>query len=151
MVQLSAFNTPQFDWGRTTLAQQPRPMGKVFQPEVAARALYWAATHRRRELWVGWPAVQAIVAQRLVPGLLDRLLARTAVRGQHTDAALPAARADNLWLPVRGDHGAHGRFDAEAHDRSLQLQLDLQRGWIAAALLGLVALGAARWWVRGRR
>jgi NAD(P)-dependent dehydrogenase (short-subunit alcohol dehydrogenase family) len=151
MVQLSAFNTPQFDWGRTTLAQQPRPMGKVFQPEVAARALYWAATHRRRELWVGWPAVQAIVAQRFVPGLLDRLLARTAVRGQHTDAALPATRPDNLWLPVRGDHGAHGRFDAEAHGRSLQLQLDLQRGWIAAALLGLVALGAVRWRGRGRR
>ncbi|NML15915.1 SDR family oxidoreductase [Azohydromonas caseinilytica] len=152
MVQLSAFNTPQFDWGRTTLAQQPRPMGKVFQPEVAARAIVWAATHRRREVWVGWPAVQAIVANKLVPGLLDRLLARSAVKGQSTGEPLPAYRPDNLWAPVRGDHGAHGRFGMEAHPHSLQWRLDQQRGRLgAAALLGLAALGAAGLWARGRR
>ncbi|MDZ5457063.1 hypothetical protein [Azohydromonas lata] len=151
MVQLSAFNTPQFDWGRTTLTEQPRPMGKVFQPEVAARAIWWAATHRQRELWVGWPAMQAIVANKFFPGLMDRLLARTAVAGQSTGAPLPSPRPDNLWAPVPGDHGAHGRFGAEAHLHSLQLQLDLQRGWLAAALLGLVAVGAAGWWARGRR
>jgi NAD(P)-dependent dehydrogenase (short-subunit alcohol dehydrogenase family) len=151
MVQLSAFNTPQFDWGRTTLREQPQPMGKVFQPELAARAIWWAATHRRRELWVGWPAVQAIVTHKFFPGLLDRLLARTAVEGQSTGEPLPAHRPDNLWAPVPGDHGAHGRFGMQAHAHSAQLRLDLQRGWLAAALLGLVALGAAGWWARGRR
>lgn len=151
MVQLSAFNTPQFDWGRTTLTEQPRPMGKVFQPEVAARAIWWAATHRRRELWVGWPAVQAIVGNKFFPGLLDRLLARSAVNGQSTGEPLPSPRPDNLWAPVPGDHGAHGRFGAEAHADSAQLRLDLQRGWITAALLGLVAVGAANWWARGKR
>ncbi|MFL6661098.1 MAG: SDR family oxidoreductase, partial [Rhizobacter sp.] len=95
MVQLSAFNTPQFEWGRTTLPWRPRPMGTIFQPEMAARAVYWAATHRRRELWVGWPAVQAILGTRLMPGLLDRLLGRTAVRGQHTGEPLPPGRQDN--------------------------------------------------------
>ncbi len=136
MVHLSAFNTPQFDWGRTTRAHQPRPMGKIFQPELAARAAYWAATHRRRELWVGWPAVQAIIGTRVMPGLLDRLLGHTAVEGQETDEPLPPDRRDNLWQPVPGDHGAHGRFDAQAHPDSVQFRLDTHRGTLALAALG---------------
>jgi NAD(P)-dependent dehydrogenase (short-subunit alcohol dehydrogenase family) len=139
MVQLSAFNTPQFDWGRTTMTKQPRPMGKIFQPEVAARGVYWAATHRRRELWIGWPAVQAIVGTRLIPGFLDRLLGRTAVDGQHTNQPLPPNRPDNLWQPVAGDHGAHGRFDAQARDSSTQYWLTTHRGAIATAMLALFA------------
>lgn len=130
MVQLSAFNTPQFGWGRTTLRRRPRPMGTIFQPEVAARAVYFAATHPRRELWVGWPAVQAIVGQRLIPGWLDRWLGRTAWHGQHTDEPLPPARRDNLHAPVDdaagGDHGVHGRFDALARPRSVQLRLAMR-------------------------
>ncbi len=144
MVQLSAFNTPQFEWGRTTLHQRPRPMGQIFQPEVAARGVYWAATHRRRELWVGWPAVQAIVGTRLVPGFLDRLLGRTAVDGQHTDEPLPPGRQDNLYAPVPGDHGVHGRFDAQSRPFSAQSWLNTHRH----AALG-VALGVA-WWLRAR-
>jgi NAD(P)-dependent dehydrogenase (short-subunit alcohol dehydrogenase family) len=142
MVQLSAFNTPQFEWGRTTMAKRPRPMGKIFQPEVAARAVYFAATHRRREVWVGWPAVQAIVGQKVMPGFLDRLLGRTAVDGQHTDEPLPPGRRDNLWEPVPGDHGAHGRFDAQATDHSVQAWADQHRvplmlGALAGAVLAL--------------
>ncbi|HEY8049357.1 MAG TPA: short-chain dehydrogenase, partial [Ramlibacter sp.] len=136
MVQLSAFNTPQFGWGRTTLHKRPRPMGKIFQPEVAAQAIYFAATHRRRELWVGAPAVQAILGTRVFPGLLDRILGRTAVDGQHTGEPLPAHRPDNLYAPVPGDHGAHGRFDAQAHDFSAQWWLNRNR-------TGVLALGAA--------
>ena len=147
MVQLAAFNTPQFEWARTTLHTRPRPMGTIFQPEVAARGVYWAATHRRRELWVGWPAVQSIWGTRLIPGALDRLLGRTAVRGQLTDEPLPAGRTDNLDAPVPGDHGAHGRFDAQARPFSLQLWLDTHRAGVLA--LALAALG---WWrLRARR
>ena len=138
MVQLSAFNTPQFDWGRTTMTKRPRPMGRIFQPEVAARAGYWAATHRRREVWVGWPAVQAILGTKIIPGVLDRMLGRTAVDGQHTDEPLPPGRRDNLWQPVPGDHGAHGRFDALAHAHSTQAWMTTHR----AATLGFAAIGA---------
>jgi NAD(P)-dependent dehydrogenase (short-subunit alcohol dehydrogenase family) len=141
MVQLSAFNTPQFEWGRTTLHRRPRPMGKIFQPEVAAQGVYWAATHRRRELWVGWPAVKAIWGTRLIPGVLDRMLGRTAVAGQHTREPLPPGRQDNLYTPVPGDHGAHGRFDAQAKPFSLQFWLNTHRAGVMAAL----ALGAG-WW-----
>jgi NAD(P)-dependent dehydrogenase (short-subunit alcohol dehydrogenase family) len=146
MVQLAAFNTPQFEWSRTTLHRRPRPMGRIFQPELAARAVFWAATHHRRELWVGWPAVQAILGTRVVPGLLDRLLGLRAVEGQQADEPLPAGRRDNLWSPVPGDWGAHGRFDAEAKDASLQLWLATHRPAVAAAAIaalgaGLLALG----------
>jgi short-subunit dehydrogenase len=140
MVHLSAFNTPQFDWGRTTRSKQPKPMGKIFQPEVAARAVYWAATHHRREWWVGGPAVQAIVGTRVMPGVLDRMLGRTAVEGQETDQPVSPDRKDNLWEPVPGDHGAHGRFDSAAHASSLQVRLDKHRN---AILLAAVASAAA--------
>ncbi|MEO8631116.1 MAG: short-chain dehydrogenase, partial [Betaproteobacteria bacterium] len=130
------------------MKKRPRPMGKIFQPEVAARAIYWAATHRRRELWVGWPAVQAILATRIVPGLLDGILGRTAWDGQHTDEPLPAGRKDNLYEPVdgdRGDHGAHGRFDALAHGFSSQLWLTTHRATVAlvVVIVLLVLLGVA--------
>ena len=144
MVHLSAFNTPQFGWGRTTMDCRPRPMGKIFQPEVAARAIYWAATHRRRELWVGWPAVKAILGTRVVPGYLDRMLGAKAVEGQLTDEPLPPDRQDNLYAPVPGDHGAHGRFDAQALGSSAQLWFALHpvvaTGLVLALLVALAAV-----------
>lgn len=140
MVQLSAFNTPQFEWGRTCLPRRPKPLGKIFQPEVAARAIYWAAQRRRRELWVGWPAVEAILGNRIIPGLLDRKLARDAWGGQQGREPLPPGRKDNLYQPVPGDHGAHGRFGDRALEHSAQVWLDTRRWKIGAALLGLALL-----------
>jgi NAD(P)-dependent dehydrogenase (short-subunit alcohol dehydrogenase family) len=142
MVHLAAFNTPQFDWGRTCLPRRPRPLGKIFQPELAAEAIYWASQHRRRELWVGWPAVQAILAQRLIAPLLDLFLARVAYEGQLSDQALPPTRMDNLFVPVPGDHGAHGRFDLIALTTSAHFWATTHRGWIAVVAL---AAGALAW------
>jgi len=147
MVQLSAFNTPQFDWGKTCIPKQPQPVPPIFQPEVAAEGIYYAATHRRRELWVGWPAVKAILATPVIPGILDRILAKEGYDGQHTDDPLPPGRRDNMYAPVPGDHGAHGRFDARSRPRSIQLWLDMHRGTLlatAALVLGLGALAARR-------
>lgn len=142
MVQLSAFNTPQFDWGRTCMTRQPQPLPPIFQPEVAARGIYFAATHRRREVWVGWPAIKAIVGTRLLPGLGDWILAREAYSGQHTDQPVPPGRRDNLYRPVPGDHGAHGRFDSRAKHSSQQLWLTMHRGALLAGA-GLALAGAA--------
>lgn len=142
MVHLSAFNTPQFDWGRTCLPDQPKPLGKIFQPEVAARGIYWAATHRRRELWVGWPAAQAILGTRVIPGILDHMLAHKAYSGQEGTKPVSPDRRDNLYQPVPGDHGAHGRFDKKAITWSAQLWLTTHR-WtmVAVALLLILLLG----------
>ena len=148
MVQLSAFNTPQFEWARTTLGCRPKPMGKIFQPEVAARAIHWAATHRRRELWVGWPAAKAILGTRVVPGLLDHRLAATAVDGQHTDEPLPPDRQDNLYTAVGGDYGAHGRFDAMAVASSAQAWWAMHRGVATAvAAIAIATVALAAWWL----
>ncbi|HET7548562.1 MAG TPA: SDR family oxidoreductase [Usitatibacter sp.] len=141
MVQLSAFNTPQFDWGKTCIPKQPQPVPPIFQPEVAAEGIHYAATHRRRELWVGWPAVKAILATRMIPGILDRILARQGYSGQHTDEPLPPGRKDNLYEPVPGDHGAHGRFDARSKPASIQLVLDMNRTLIFAGAALLAGLG----------
>ena len=143
IVHLAAFNTPQFDWGRTCKQAAPRPVGKIFQPEIAAEAIYWASQRRRREVWVGLPAALAILGTRVVPGWLDRKLARDAYEGQLEPRLTSGPRPDNLFHPVPGDHGAHGRFDDRAIAHSAHFWL-VQRRWLwvsvgAATLLALVA------------
>lgn len=145
MVQLCAFNTPQFDWGRAHLERQPQPVPPIFQPEMAARAIVWAANHRRRELWVGASTVRTILGQRIFPGLLDRLAAWIGYSGQMSDEPLPPARRDNLFEPVPGDHGAHGRFDDRARRWDWQVTADMYRNTILGA--GLL-LAAALWATR---
>jgi len=145
MVQLSAFNTPQFDWGKTCFDKEPQPVPPIFQPELAAEAIVWAAEHRRRELWVGFPAVKAILGTRVVPGFIDRLLARRAYSGQLTDNPLPPGRNDNLYQPVTGDHGAHGRFDAQSKNYSVQYWLTTHRRPVAAMAILLTAVAVLAW------
>jgi short-subunit dehydrogenase len=126
VVHLPAVNTPQFDWGRNKMPRRAQPLPPIFQPEVAANGIHHAALNPRRELWVGWPTVKAILGQRLVPGLLDRILATQAYDGQMTDE--PAKeRPDNLFSTVAGSFGAHGRFDAQARDHSGELWLAKRR------------------------
>jgi NAD(P)-dependent dehydrogenase (short-subunit alcohol dehydrogenase family) len=128
MVQLPAVNTPQFHWVKTTLARHPQPVPPIFQPEVAADAIVWAAEHPRREYWVAWPTARAIVANRLVPGLLDRYLARTGVAAQQTERAIEPGRPDNLYEPLPGDQGAHGEFDDRSKPASVFWRLTRSRG-----------------------
>lgn len=142
MVQLPGVNTPQFDWIRARTVGQPQPVGPVYQPEVAARAILFAAGSRRKEVILGAPALQAILGDKLGSSVLDHYLARTAVEGQQGEAALFPERPDNLFEPVPGDHGVHGRFDAKARTRSPQLWFTRHRAGVAFAL-GAVALIAA--------
>lgn len=140
MVHLSAFNTPQFDWGKTCFDKQPQPLPPIFQPEIAAEAIVWSAYHRRRELWVGFPAAKAIVGTRIIPGILDRYLAGSAYSGQSTDRPLPAGRQDNLYTPVPGDHGAHGRFDSRAYASSWHFRMTTHRWSIVLAALAFMLM-----------
>ncbi|HET7266716.1 MAG TPA: SDR family oxidoreductase [Oleiagrimonas sp.] len=151
MVQLSAFNTPQFEWARTHLAKRPQPVPPIYQPEVAARGIHWAARHRRRELCVGFPAVKAIYGNKLAPWLADRVLAKSAYQSQKGERDIPDDRPDNLQHAVQADYGTHGRFDSRSRRYSVQLWADTHRGIVAAAA-GVVAVAAACGVVRhGRR
>jgi NAD(P)-dependent dehydrogenase (short-subunit alcohol dehydrogenase family) len=141
MVQLPALNTPQFGWVRTRLPRKPQPVPPIYQPEVAAEAIVWAAYHEHRELNVGLPTSIVVALNNLLPGLGDRYLSRTGYRSQQTSEPVDPHRRDNLWDPLPGDHGAHGEFDGRAHGRSLQLWGVTHRGWLALAAAGLA--GAA--------
>ena len=139
-VHLAAFNTPQFDWARTRLDKKPQPMPPIFQPEVAARAIVWAAGKRRREVCVGFPAVKAIWGNKFFPSVADKVLEKDGYEGQKDDVPLPADRPDNLFEPVDVDMGSHGRFDSEARNHSRQLWLTMHRGAVAVGMLLPLAL-----------
>jgi short-subunit dehydrogenase len=146
MVHLPALNTPQFSWCKTRLPHQPQPVPPIFQPELAARAIVWAAHHHRREVYVGGPTVKAIVANKLAPGLLDRLLAgRAGYDAQQTNGKIDPDRPDNLFEPVRGLHGARGIFDERARKTSVQFWGTRRRAWVGLAALATTAITA--FWV----
>jgi NAD(P)-dependent dehydrogenase (short-subunit alcohol dehydrogenase family) len=135
MVHLPAVNTPQFERCATRMPNEPQPVPPIYEPEIAARAIAWAAAHPRREYWIGASTVGTILANRLVPGLLDRYLARTNYDAQQTDTRIQGGRRGNLWMPVPGDPGAHGEFGARSANRSPQV-------WAARHRTALIAAGA---------
>lgn len=138
-VHLPAVNTPQFSQCENHMPKEPQPVPPIFEPEVIADAIFRAAHHPRREMWIGWPTVKAIVGQRLVPGYADRYLARHGFEDQYTDKPRIPGKPSNLFSPVPGDHGARGAFTAVAKDRSLVLA-----GAVAATLVTGLAM-VARW------
>jgi hypothetical protein len=148
MVQLPGLNTPQFDWALSRMRYRMQPVPPIYQPEVAARAIVYAAGHpRRREYWVGMSAVATMIGNKIAPGLLDRYLARTAYASQQTEQTEQPSRPANLFEPVdRGagsDAGAQGRFSAQAKTRSPQLWLSQHHGALAAAAAGVAGLAGA--------
>lgn len=138
-VHLPAMNTPQFEWVLSRLPNRAQPVPPIYQPEVAADAIHWAAYHDRAVLYVGLPTVKTVLGQRLVPRLLDHYLARNGYDGQQTDEPRTHDTA-NLWESVPGDVAAHGRFDDRARNASLQLWATRHRRWLAIA--GGAALAA---------
>ena len=147
MVQLPAVNTPQFEWARSHMPRRARPMGRIHQPEAVAEAIFRAAMRPRREVWVGWPTLQAILGTMAAPGMLDRILARNAVDGQMTPEPTPEGQPDNLLAPVPGPHRMHGRFDAEATNHVRSFDPALLR--LAAGALALLPLTLALFGRRG--
>lgn len=147
LVHLPAINTPQFEWNKTRLPGHPQPVPPIYQPEVAAEAVHYAAHVRRREISVGYPTVQAIYGNRIAPSVGDRVLARGGFESQQMEEPAGENRPHNLWEPLPGDRGAHGRFDDRARDFSPQLWANMHRGWLAlggALLTGAALVLAAR-------
>jgi short-subunit dehydrogenase len=140
MLQLPAVNTPQFEVVRSRLPDHPQPVPPIYQPEVIAKAALRAVLHPRREMWIGWSATMAIIGQRLIPGILDRYLAKRAWDSQTTKRLPPGHpvkhHRDNVDHPVPGDRGAHGPFDSRAHAVSTKL-------WFRTHLGALVMMAAS--------
>ncbi|MHB1512401.1 MAG: SDR family oxidoreductase [Acidiferrobacter sp.] len=150
LVQMPAMNTTQFTWSKNNMAHNPQPVPPIYEPEVAARAVVWAARHDRREIDVGASTVAAIIANKLAPGILDHYLARQGYSAQQAPELADPERPNNLWEPVPGDHGVHGPFSARSTRHSPQVWTTLHRGTIAAITgLTLAALAAGLW--GGRR
>jgi len=130
MVQMPALNTPQFRWVKSRLKYKAQPVPPIFQPEIGAKAVYYAAHHHRREIYVGWPTVEAIIGNKIAPQVLDHYLGRTGYASQQTSEPENPNRPNNLWEPVAGDHGAHGVFDNRAQLKSYEVWADLNRLWL---------------------
>ena len=148
MVQMPALNKPQFSWVKSRLPRKPQPVPPIFQPELAAEAICYAAYAGRREIYFGWPTVKAILGNKMVPWYVDRYLAKMGYDAQQYDGEVEANRPDNLWEPLPGDFGAHGDFDDRASSFSPQLWLNMRRDavWagIAAVALWLISASLTR-------
>jgi NAD(P)-dependent dehydrogenase (short-subunit alcohol dehydrogenase family) len=144
MVQMPALNTPQFGWVKSRLPHKAQPVPPIFQPEVAATAILWAAHHRRREVFVAGSTQMVIAGNALLPGLADWYLGRTGYQSQQYDGPDDPNRPNNLWQPVAGKAATHGAFDDRARKRSLELWLALYRWWIAGGVL-LVLVAVIAW------
>lgn len=140
MVQLPAINTPQFRWVRTRLPKKSQPVPPIFQPEMAAEAVVRACDEYRREWYIGWPTVEAIVGNKIAPAAGDWYLARNGFGDQMTDEDVEVGRPDNLFDPVPGDFGTHGSFDDRSKETSLQWEASKRRGAISLALGGIVGI-----------
>jgi hypothetical protein len=148
MVQMPAVNTPQFDWVLSRLPKPAQPVPPIYQPEVAAHGVLYAADHpERREYWVGGSTAATLAANAVAPGLLDRYLARTGFSAQQDDRPESSSRPVNLWKPADGpsghDYTAHGSFDGQAKPRSVQLWASQHHGLLGGALLGLAGAAVA--------
>jgi NAD(P)-dependent dehydrogenase (short-subunit alcohol dehydrogenase family) len=155
MVQMPAVNTPQFSWVLSRLPKHAQPVPPIYQPEVAARGVLYAADHpNRREYWVGGSTAATLIANAIAPALLDRYLARTGFSSQQTDIPDDDEQAENLWEPADGaeghDYGAHGVFDDRSTSRSYQVWASQRHGLIGAGLAGLGTAALAVAISRGR-
>jgi hypothetical protein len=140
IMELPAVNTPQFDWARTRMPGQPRPVAPVVQPEVIARAVFDAVRHPRREYWIGWSTLKVILGNMVLPAFLDRYLAKAAFDGQQTERPVSSDRRDNLLIPEHALHRTRGRFGTEAKNKAMVTSGSLDR--IAPLLIGGILLFA---------
>ncbi len=145
MVQMPALNTPQFGWVKSRLPHKAQPVPPIYQPEVGAEAVYWAAHNYMREVNVGLPTSIVVWGNKFVPGLGDLYLGKTGYKSQQMEEPRDPDRPNNLWEPVEGDHGAHGSFGASAHESSVQLWATTRGRWVwlAGAGAGVAATAAA--------
>jgi NAD(P)-dependent dehydrogenase (short-subunit alcohol dehydrogenase family) len=145
-VHLSSINTPLYTWARNHLPREVEPMPPIYQPELAAETIHWAAYARRRDVYFGWSAIGASVGNKLFPGLLDRFLARVGYEAQQTSEPVPPDHIDNLFGPVEGDFGTRGMFDARAQSRAplVQLIARLGAGGFRAVALGVTLVALAK-------
>ena len=142
MVELPALNTTQFGWVKSRLSKKAKPMGGIYQPEVAAKAIKYAAIHDRREIFVAFPTFQSIIGNKFFPGLLDNIMAKTGFKGQQTDEPEDPNRPNNLWEPVPGDHTARGPFNKSAKNKSPMLWVSTHWRivWLVLIILFIVLI-----------
>ena len=148
-VNMPALNTTQFEWTKNKMPHKPRPTGTIFQPEVAAEAILYAAEHNRREIMVGYTTVEATLGEKVIPGLLDHYLATAAWEGSMLPEPADPEKPDNFWNPLPGDHGSHGPFDKKARAFSWQLWATKNRAALGTGLLA-AGIGLSAWLMKGR-
>jgi short-subunit dehydrogenase len=142
VVNMPALNTTQFVWTKNKMPHKARPTGTIFQPEVAAEAILFAAEHNRREIMVGYTTVEATLGEKVIPGLLDHYLAKAAWEGSMLPEPVDPNQPDNFWEPLSGDHGSHGPFDRKSRGFSVQFWATKNRGKL---LGGLLIAGVGLW------
>ena len=140
VIHMPAMNTPQFTWVKSRMPNLPQPVPPIYDPHVGARVVLHAALTNspRREYWVGGSTVKAILGQKLIPGLLDIYLGKTAYKAQQREIPDSPDRPDNVYQPVSTSLGVRGPFDTKSRSFSLEAEVSKHRGWFvfACGILG---------------
>lgn len=151
LVNLPGVNTTQFEWTKNKMAHECQPVGKIYEPEVAADAIYFAAHAQRKEFNVGWPTVESVLGEKIAPRLMDRYIADHMWEGSQRKNVPHENRPDNFWQPVAGDHGARGPFTSKSVDSSAQVWASKNRAWLTVAGVGIALATAGTWMLSSRR
>lgn len=139
VVHLPGVNTPQFNWVRSRMEKKPKPVGTIFQPEAAARAIVWASENPRKEVLFGFPTLESVIGNRVAPALLDHYLARKVYRDHFSEELEDSLRPNNLFEAVAVDYGVHGPYSKLAKKRSLEFAISKNRSWLLS--VGAIAIG----------
>lgn len=140
VVNMPALNTPQFNWVKSYLPRKPQPVPPIYQPEVAANAIVWAAFHYRRKWYVGISTLIAVWGNKIAPWYADWYLARNGVASQQYNGEADPNRPNDLFESVNGPYGAHGDFDKRAYPRSPYLWISQHRRLILLAIIAFLIL-----------
>ncbi|MCX2562016.1 SDR family oxidoreductase [Acetobacter farinalis] len=114
MVDLPAINTPRYGWTRNLTGKRLKPVGPVYEPEVAAEAICRAAFTTSRSISIGPASPLAVLSRLLGSGYRESRMAEHGYKAQLEKTCADTATPDDLFTPTPGAFAAHGAFDEKA-------------------------------------
>ncbi|TFW14249.1 SDR family NAD(P)-dependent oxidoreductase [Brevundimonas intermedia] len=137
LIKPSGIGTPFSEHARNHTDNTPRVAPPVYAPEVVARAILHAATHKVRSVTVGGAGRAMVASAQLMPGLMDRFFGWSMPKIQRSND--PETPGDNLF----GGRSEGRLYRAKGPGRGFSTYTTAaNRPLLSAGLLLIAAAGA---------